>query len=80
MNSGGQKAVARQVYSSLAPTRSWASARMRSWSKASGPALSYGTQRASAASLPPCGSGGSGSSAANATETTRIRGSRSGSL
>ncbi len=80
MNSGGQNAVARQVYSSLAPTRSWASARIRSWSKASGPSPAYASQRALAASPPPRGSGGSGSSAVYATETTRIRGSRSGSL
>lgn len=82
MNSGGQNPVARQVYSSFAPMRERASDRISAWSKASGPVFSTGTQRARSASPPPsaAGSGMSGTRAVKATETTRIRGSRSGSL
>ncbi|KIX76636.1 hypothetical protein SF23_16145 [Streptomyces sp. MBRL 10] len=82
MNSGGQKAVARQVYSSFERIRSRASARMSAWSKAGRVTSPTGTQRARSASPPPsaAGSGMSGTSAVKATDTTRIRGSRSGSL
>ncbi|CAM5561124.1 hypothetical protein SSPIM334S_00415 [Streptomyces spiroverticillatus] len=82
MNSGGQKPIASEVYSSLSPILRRASARIRPWSKASGDLNepSSATHCASAASPPPLGSGRSGTSAAKATDTTRIRGSRSGSL